>query len=62
MGSMPALPRRAMRAWLTRFSVTPRLDLEDVVYETAKRYGRTATFRQGRFDYYANAHIGAKFA
>ncbi len=62
MASMPELPRRAMRAWLTRFSVTPRLDLESVVYETAKRHGRTATFRQGRLDYSASARIGAKFA
>jgi S-adenosylmethionine-diacylgycerolhomoserine-N-methlytransferase len=60
MASMPELPRRAMRAWLTRFSVTPRLDLETVVRETAKRHGRTATFRQGRFDYSALACIGAK--
>ncbi len=62
MVSMPELPRRAMRAWLNRFSVTPRLDLESVVYEAAKRHGRTATFSQGRFGYWASARIGAKFA
>jgi S-adenosylmethionine-diacylgycerolhomoserine-N-methlytransferase len=59
MASMPALPRRAMRAWLARFSVTPRLDLESTIQETAKRHGRTASFSQGRFDYSALARIGA---
>ena len=34
METMPGLPRRAMRAWLARFSVTPRLDLEQA---SAKR-------------------------
>ncbi|MET0409211.1 MAG: class I SAM-dependent methyltransferase, partial [Hyphomicrobium sp.] len=53
MESMPALPRRGMRAWLTRFSVTPRLDLETVVREAARRHGRSTTFRQGRLDYAA---------
>jgi S-adenosylmethionine-diacylgycerolhomoserine-N-methlytransferase len=62
MASMPELPRRAMRAWLTRFSVTPRLDLESVVRETAERHGRTSTFRQGRLDYSALGRIGAKLA
>ena len=28
MQSMPAIPRRMMRAWLARFSVTPRANLE----------------------------------
>ena len=58
MTSMPPLPRRAMRAWLARFSVTPRLDLESTINETAKRHGRTASFSQGRFDYSAIARIG----
>jgi S-adenosylmethionine-diacylgycerolhomoserine-N-methlytransferase len=60
MESMPELPRRAMRAWLARFSVTPRLELERVVHETAKRHCRAASFSQGRFDYAALARIGAK--
>lgn len=60
MAAMPSLARRGMRAWLTKFSVTPRTELEDVVRETARRHGRGATFHQGRFDYAALARIGAK--
>ena len=60
MQRMPAFARRAMRAWLARFSVTPRLDLESVVREAAKRHGRTQSFSQSRFDYSALARIGAK--
>jgi S-adenosylmethionine-diacylgycerolhomoserine-N-methlytransferase len=60
MTSMPAPARAAMRAWLKRFSVTPRLDLENVVRDFARRHGRSSTFHQGRFDYAALAHIGAK--
>ncbi len=60
MASMPAVGRRGMRAWLTKFSVTPRLDLESVVREAARRHGRRASFRQGRFDYAALASISAK--
>lgn len=62
MASMPALGRRAMRGWLTKFSVTPRLDLETVVREVAHRHGRSATFHQGRLDYAALARIGTKFS
>jgi S-adenosylmethionine-diacylgycerolhomoserine-N-methlytransferase len=62
MASMPDLGRRGMRAWLNKFSVTPRLDLENVVRETARRHGRGATFHHGRFDYAAHACIGAKLA
>jgi len=62
MASMPNLGRRGMRAWLTKFSVTPRLDLENVVRETARRHGRSATFHHGRLDYAAHARIGAKLA
>ncbi|MBS0232853.1 MAG: class I SAM-dependent methyltransferase [Proteobacteria bacterium] len=60
MASMPAPARHGMRAWLTKFSVTPRLDLEDVVRETARRHDRSAALHQGRFDYAALACIGAK--
>jgi S-adenosylmethionine-diacylgycerolhomoserine-N-methlytransferase len=62
MDTMPDLPRRAMRAWLARFSVTPRLDLEEAVREAARGAGRTATFWQGRFGYAAHAKIGPKLS
>jgi S-adenosylmethionine-diacylgycerolhomoserine-N-methlytransferase len=58
MERMPGLPRRAMRAWLTRFSVTPRRDLADTVRKAAAEHGRKATFRHGRLDYAAHAAIG----
>jgi S-adenosylmethionine-diacylgycerolhomoserine-N-methlytransferase len=61
MDRMPSLPRRAMRAWLARFSVTPRADLEDAVHQAAKRHGRSAAFWQGRLGYAAHAVIGQKF-
>jgi S-adenosylmethionine-diacylgycerolhomoserine-N-methlytransferase len=62
MASMPPLGRRGMRAWLTRFSVTPRLDLETVVRDAARRHGRSATFHHGRLDYAAHACVGATLA
>lgn len=62
MASMPAWGRRGMRAWLTKFSVTPRLELESVVREAAHRHGRSASFRQGRMDYAALARIGARLS
>lgn len=62
MASMPGVARTAMRAWLTKFSVTPRLDLESVVREIARLHGRDATFQHGRFDYAALARIGAKLS
>lgn len=62
MATMPEVARRGMRAWLTRFSVTPRLDLESVVREAARRHGRSADFRQSRFDYAAHARVGAKLS
>ncbi len=60
MAAMPAPARRGMRAWLTKFSVTPRLDLDDVIQEAARRHDRSAAFHQGRFDYAAHACIGPK--
>lgn len=60
MASMPAVARRGLRAWLARFSVTPRLDLESIVRDTALRHGRRTEFHQGRFDYAALASIGSK--
>ena len=62
MDTMPAVPRRAMRAWLARFSVTPRLDLEQAVRKAAARHGRSAYFRQGRLGYAAHARIGQRAA
>ena len=62
MESMPAIPRRMMRAWLARFSVTPRANLESAVRLAASRHGRTATFRQGRLGYAAHACIGQSLA
>ena len=64
-GSMEQMPwpaRSAMRAWLARFSVTPRLELENVISEMADRHGRTHAFSQSRFDYSALARIGPKLA
>jgi S-adenosylmethionine-diacylgycerolhomoserine-N-methlytransferase len=60
MASMPSLGRNAMRTWLTKFSVTPRLDLEQVVHEAAAGHGRRASFQHGRLDYAALAKIGSK--
>ena len=62
MESMPPLPRRIMRAWLARFSVIPRANLESAVRQAASRHGRTATFRQGRLGYAAHACIGQSLA
>jgi len=59
---MPLLPRRIMRAWLARFSVIPRANLESAVRQAASRHGRTATFRQGRLGYAAHACIGQSLA
>ena len=58
MEGMPQLPRRIMRAWLARFSVTPRADLESAIRQAASRHRRSATFRQGRLGYAAHACIG----
>lgn len=62
MASMPSLARRGMHTWLTKFSVTPRQDLEDVVRDVARRSGRSAAFDHGRFDYAAHACIGANLS
>ncbi|WP_409562447.1 class I SAM-dependent methyltransferase [Hyphomicrobium sp. MC8b] len=62
MATMPSLARRGMRAWLTKFSVTPRQELEDVVRDVARRSGRSAAFHHGRFDYAAHVCIGAKLS
>jgi S-adenosylmethionine-diacylgycerolhomoserine-N-methlytransferase len=58
MDGMPAPARRAMRAWLAHFSVTPRADLEHVVRRTAARHGLAASFHHGRLGYAAHARIG----
>jgi S-adenosylmethionine-diacylgycerolhomoserine-N-methlytransferase len=58
MDHMPALPRRAMRAWLAHFSVTPRHDLEHVVRDAARNHRLPASFCHGRLGYAAHAMIG----
>ena len=58
MEGMPQLPRRIMRAWLARFSVTSCADLESAIWQAASRHRRSATFRQGRLGYAAHACIG----
>jgi len=62
METMPDLAAHAMRAWLARFSVTPRLELEQAISEAARRAGRTAGFWQGRLNYAAHARISPKLS
>lgn len=57
MEKMPNLPRRAMRAWLKHFEVTPRLDLQSAVGQVAIHHGLSASFRQSTFGYAAHAQI-----
>jgi S-adenosylmethionine-diacylgycerolhomoserine-N-methlytransferase len=59
MQKMPSLPRRAMRAWLKHFDVTPRLDLQSAVGQVAVRHGLSASFRQSTLDYAAHAQIAS---
>jgi len=60
MTAMPDVARRAMLAWLRRFSVTPRRDLKDVIYSVGARHGLDVSFREGQFGYAAHASIGRK--
>jgi S-adenosylmethionine-diacylgycerolhomoserine-N-methlytransferase len=60
MDGMPSPVRFAMRAWLARFSVTPRITLKEAVSSAAARHGLGAAFYQGRFDYAAHAKIGPR--
>jgi S-adenosylmethionine-diacylgycerolhomoserine-N-methlytransferase len=62
MATMPELPRRALRAWLAHFSVTPRDNLEEAVREAARHAGCDARFQEGRFGYAARAEIGPKLS
>lgn len=60
MDGMLGPARIAMRAWLARFSVTPRSNLEENVCSVAARHGLEASFREGRFGYAAHARIGPR--
>ncbi|PPC88494.1 MAG: SAM-dependent methyltransferase [Hyphomicrobium sp.] len=55
MDTMPGLARRAMLAWLARFSVTPRRELEAVVRDIAQQKGLQVEFRSSAFGYWASA-------
>ncbi len=55
MDTMPGPARRAMLAWLQRFSVTPRRDLEAVCRAAANRHGLHLEFRDGAFGYWSSA-------
>jgi len=57
MHELPNVARKAMLAWLAHFSVTPRMDLQDVVRTIAGRHGFSSSFHQGRFGYAAMARI-----
>lgn len=53
MEAMPALARRALAAWLARFDVTPRLNLQAVCEAAAVRHGLQCDFRQSPRGYWA---------
>ena len=55
MDTMPTIARRAMLAWLARFSVTPRRDLESVVRDVAHHHGLQVEFKNGALGYWASA-------
>lgn len=55
MDTMPTVARRAMLAWLARFSVTPRRDLEAVVRDVAYQHSLQVEFKNGAFGYWASA-------
>lgn len=55
MDRMPGPARRAMLSWLTRFSVTPRRDLEETVRRIAGRNSLHLEFTDGHFGYWAAA-------
>ncbi|MFN0217587.1 MAG: class I SAM-dependent methyltransferase [Hyphomicrobium sp.] len=57
MDRMPAVGRRAMLAWLRRFSVTPRRDLVNVARRIARARGMSCGFRHGTLDYAAHATL-----
>jgi S-adenosylmethionine-diacylgycerolhomoserine-N-methlytransferase len=55
MDRMPAPARTALVAWLDKFDVTPRRDLEAVCHAAAGRHGVTCAFRQSPRGYWASA-------
>lgn len=60
MQRMPALARRAMHAWLNKWSVTPRTDLEQIIREKARGRGLGVSFREGRLGYAAHVIAGSE--
>jgi S-adenosylmethionine-diacylgycerolhomoserine-N-methlytransferase len=59
MGRMPSLCRRVLCAWLDRFGVTPRRDLQAVCEQLATKYGMTCTMRESPSGYWIAAVIRA---
>ncbi len=55
MQNMPAVPRAAFLRFLAHYNVTPRLDLESVLRQVAKRHGMMCTFEEMRSGYTAYA-------
>lgn len=52
LDGLPAPLRAGLRAWLARFHVTPRLDLNDCAVALAAHHGLTLVSERGRFGYY----------
>jgi S-adenosylmethionine-diacylgycerolhomoserine-N-methlytransferase len=52
LAGLPAPLRAALRAWLARFHVTPRLDLPEATSALADREGFTCRVSRGLFGYY----------
>jgi len=54
MDRMPPPARKFMVAWLAKFDVTPRRDLEEVCKAAAVRHGVSCTFRQSARGYWSS--------
>ena len=57
MDGMPSPAKRALVAWLAKFDVTPRRDLEAVCQAAAARHGASCTFCQSPLGYWASVVI-----
>lgn len=55
--ALPAWFRRALRAWLARFHVTPRDALRDMLFAAAERHGAAVSFRSIRRGYAVLAKV-----
>jgi S-adenosylmethionine-diacylgycerolhomoserine-N-methlytransferase len=55
MDGMPAPAKRALVAWLSKFGVTPRRNLEAVCKAAAVQNGMTCDFQESRHGYWALA-------